>query len=72
MKRVVIAAVAAALVLTATIGSVGAKGRPVEGGRAHGIGIASGHTSGPDEGVKVTFSDLIVSSGKPIDTGGSN
>jgi hypothetical protein len=71
MKGLVIGAVAAVLVLAATIESVGAEGRPVEDGRAHGIGIASGHTSGPDE-TKVTFSDLIVSSGRPIDTGGSN
>ena len=71
MKRLVFAVVAAALVVTATMSSVGAKGGPAEGGRAHGIAIANERNGRPETAGKVTFSDLLIS-GKPIDTGGSN
>jgi hypothetical protein len=71
MKRLVIPAVAALVVFRSTMAAVDAKGPPPEGGRAHGIGTANTRTIGPEE-TKITFSDLIVISGKPVDTGGND
>jgi hypothetical protein len=69
MRRVVMAALIAALVTTTTVGAGAAQDRP-EGGlnRERGITEARSHTGGP-EAAGITFTDIIVS-GRPEPGGG--
>jgi hypothetical protein len=69
MRRVVTAALIAALVTTASVGAGAAQDRP-EGGlnRERGIAEASSHTAGP-VAAGITFTDIVVS-GRPQPGGG--
>jgi hypothetical protein len=70
MKRFIVAAAAALLVLAATLNVVEAKGRPAGAG-AEGIQKASSHM-GPVAAGKITLSDILITGRPRVDPGGSN
>jgi hypothetical protein len=70
MKRFIVAAAGALLVLAATMNLVEAKGRPAGAG-AEGIEKASLHM-GPEAAARITLTDILVSGRPGVDPGGSN
>jgi hypothetical protein len=70
MKRIVLAALAVALVSGATMVTTAAQEERGDANRARGIEVAVQRSQKPESAGKVTFSDLIIS-GRPIDTGGN-
>jgi hypothetical protein len=70
MKRFIVAAFAAALVLGTAIGTTSAQEERGDANRARGIAVAIEHSQKPESAGKVSLQDLSIS-GKPIDTGGN-